>query len=150
MKRPVVLLSVGVLLLACSGGPAGPTPGSQTTTPPAATNPPNVTAEPGTAQPNAGSNEQRARALIPPGATEVSAGSIGNSYQLTLTSDQTLAELEAFWAQAIPAAGLHSTGQFTADGTLTIAFANPDGGIVAANDLSGEQGVTIVISVGTP
>jgi hypothetical protein len=85
---------------------------------------------------------------VPPGASETSAVSIGNAYQLTLSSNQSLEELEAFWDQAIPAAGMQSTGRFTADGSLTIALTNPDGGIVATGDPS-TGGVTIVISVGT-
>jgi hypothetical protein len=103
---------------------------------------------PGAPQPNAGDNESRARALVPPGSTELSETSFGNAYQLTLTNPQSLEQLDAFWAQAIPAAGMQSTGKFEMDLSLVIAFTNPDGGISATNDGSG-SGSTIVISVGT-
>ena len=156
MRHLGFVVCVSALLLACSSGPAAPTPGSQQTpgsqpTPPqAATSVPNPPAQqtPGAPQPNAGDNESRARALIPPGASEVGEASFGGAYQLSLTSTQSLEQLDAFWAQAIPAAGMQLTGRFTVEGTLTIAVSNPDGGIVAARDAS--TGVTtIVISLGT-
>jgi hypothetical protein len=74
--------------------------------------------------------------LIPQGATQLSEFSAGNSYTVQVSSAQTLEQLAAFWTQAVPAAGLHETGRFSAGDTLTIAFENPDGGIVASKDAS--------------
>ena len=140
--------------MACSTGtPPAQTPASQQTPTAAATPPPGqATPPPGqatpTLQPNTGDNESRARALVPPGSTQLSESSFGNAFQLTLSSTQSIEQLGAFWTQAIPAAGMQETGRFTAEGSLTIAFTNPDGGIVAAPDPSTGT-VTIVISVGT-
>lgn len=144
MHRFAWLVAIALVVVACGGGAGpSPTPGSQATTPPGATNAPN-----GTAQPNTGDNKSRARLLIPPGATQISESTFGNSYSVQLSSTQSLEELGAFWTQAIPAAGLTETGRFTMAGTLTIAFTNPDGGIVASEDASA-GGVIMNISVGT-
>src|SRR5687767_7767623 len=129
MHRFGWLVAIALVVVACGGGGVGPspTPGSQATTPPGATNAPNVTA-----QPNTGDNKSRARLLIPPGATQISESTFGSSYSVQLSSTQTLEQLGAFWTTAIPAAGFTETGRFSMAGTLTIAFTNPDGGIVAS------------------
>jgi hypothetical protein len=97
---------------------------------------------------NSGNFEAIARSLFPPGATQQSASSIGNAFQLVGISDMSFDELKSFYAQQIPASGATETGRFEVEGTLTIALANPDGGIliVPAND-QGQYLVTI--SVGT-
>src|SRR5688572_33311900 len=97
--RRVVLVAIALVVVACGGGPAGPspTPGSQVTTPPGATNAPN-----GTPQPNTGDNKSIARSLIPPGATQLNEVQVGNSYTVQLSSTQSLDELGAFWTTAIP------------------------------------------------
>ena len=103
---------------------------------------------PGAPAPNSGDNKTKARALIPPGATQVNEVVVGNSYTVQVSSNQSLDQLATFWAQAIPAAGLQESGRFTAADTLTIAFTNPDGGIVASAD-SSSGFVLVTISVGT-
>jgi hypothetical protein len=92
--------------------------------------------------------ESIARSLLPPGATQQSFSTIGNAVQLVGISSMSLDELKAFFSQQIPASGVRETGRFELEGTLTIALANPDGGIVIvpAND-AGQYLVTI--SVGT-
>lgn len=149
MKR-LAFVGVIALLAACSAGPSGATTPPGATPPAAATSAPNPPAQAtsGAPQPNAGDNASRGQALIPPGATQLSEISSGNAYSVQVSSTQSLEQLGAFWTQAIPAAGLQETGRFTADETLTIAFTNPDGGIVAAADPSA-GGVIITISVGT-
>jgi hypothetical protein len=100
-----------------------------------------------TPQPNTGDNKAKAQALIPPGSSApINEVTVGNSYTVQVTSSMTLEQLGAFWTTAIPAAGLAETGRFTSSGTLTIAFSNPDGGIVASDT---ENGVLVSISVGT-
>ena len=152
MNRLAYLAGIAVLLAACSSGPSGPTSRPQVTTPPAgatsAPNQPPAQATPGAPQPNTGDNKSLARALIPQGATQLSEVNVGNSYTVQLSSTQSLEQLGAFWTQAIPAAGLQETGRFTQGETLTIAFTNPDGGIVAFAD-SSSGGVIMTISVGT-
>lgn len=143
MRRFVWLVAIALVAAACGGGGAvpTPTPGSQATSPPGATS---AT----TPQPNTGDNKSIARSLIPPGATQLNEVQVGNSYTVQLSSTQTLEQLGAFWTQAIPAAGLQETGRFNQAGTLTIAFSNPEGGIVAFED-SSAGGVIMSISVGT-
>lgn len=144
MHRFVWLVAIALVVVACGGGGvATPTPGSQATLPPVAT------ATPGgapTAQPNTGDSKSLARMLIPPGATQLNEVQIGNSYTVQLSSTQSLEQLAAFWTGAIPAAGLTETGRFPGDGSLVIAFSNPDGGITASPT---EGGIFITISVGT-
>jgi len=158
MRRYLYVVGAAVLLVACGGSPAptqrpaGTTPGSVTTQQPpaqsAAPNPPPGQQTPGAPVPNAGDNKSKARALIPAGATQLSEVNVGNSYTVQLSTTQSLEQLGTFWTQAIPAAGLQETGRFTQAETLTIAFANPEGGIVAFAD-SSSGGVIITISVGT-
>jgi hypothetical protein len=71
----------------------------------------------------------------------------GNAYTVQVTSTQSLEQLGAFWTTAIPQAGLHETGRYTAGESLIIAFENPDGGITASKDPS--MGVLVTISVGS-
>jgi hypothetical protein len=142
MRRFFIGSLLAASLLACSS--ASPTP-----TPAGATPAPGITAAPNsgpTAAP-AGDNQALARALVPAGASNVTEASVGNMRQIYATSSQTIEQLQAFWEQAIPANGMVIGGSFPSAGTLTIAFTNPDGGIVAAPDPSG--GISIVISVGT-
>jgi hypothetical protein len=133
--------------VACGGGGVPtPTPGSQVTSPPGATDPPGATAAI-TAQPNTGDNKSKAQALIPQGASApINEVTVGNSYTVQVTSAMTLEQLGAFWTTAIPAAGLTESGRYSADGSLIIAFTNPDGGITASNT---DNGVLITISVGS-
>jgi hypothetical protein len=149
MSRFVWLVAIALVVVACGGGAAPTaTPGSQVTAPPGATDPPGATAAT-TPQPNSGDNKSKAQALIPPGSSApLNEVTIGNSYTVQVTSTQTLEQLGAFWTTAIPGAGLQETGRFTSAGTLTIAFTNPDGGIVASED-SSSGGVFISISVGS-
>ena len=158
MRRYLWIVGAAALLLACGGSPAAPTqrpagstPGAVATQQPAAqtpaVNPPPGQVTPGAPAPNGGDNKTKARALIPPGATQVNEVVIGNSYTVHVSSNQTLDQLAAYWTQAIPAAGLQESGRFTAAETLTIAFTNPDGGIVASADPS-TGFVLATISVG--
>jgi hypothetical protein len=150
-------LAITVVLAACSAGSTSSSaPGSAGTPPAAASTPAPGDATPAggqataaAPQQNAGDNKSRARALIPNGATQLTEVASGNVYSVQVSSTQSLDELGSFFTQAIPAAGLHETGRFTADGSLTIAFTNPDGGIVATEDPS-SGGVIVTISVGTP
>lgn len=145
---------VALLVLGCSGGsgPAPtPTPGGGAPTPvnvPTAT--PGGAPTPGggaTVPPGGGNLEAKARSLVPAGSTQTAEFDGGTSYVLTVTTTTPIAQLEAFWEQAIPAAGLSLSGSFTFDGALVMAFTNPDGGITAT---PGENGlVTVLISIGT-
>ena len=143
MNRFVSLTALVLVIVACGGGaPGNPTatPGSQLTQPPGAT--PAITA-----QPNTGDNRSKAQALIPPGASApMNEITVGNSYTVQVSSSMTLDQLAAFWNTAIPAAGLTESGRYTADGSLIIAFTNPEGGITAS---STDSGVLISISVGS-
>jgi len=154
MSRQILGLAVAAIVLAACGGTATGTPGG--TTPPGETQAPGETATPAETQdggettpPNAGDIEAKARALVPPGSTELGTGSFGGAFQITVTNPMSVAELEAFWDQKIPSLGMTVSGKFTAAGTLTIAITNPDGGIVAGEDSSGSGETTIVISLGT-
>jgi hypothetical protein len=153
MHRLIWLLAVAALILAaCSGAPAATTPGSQATEPPGATSTPGSgeQTEPGgtTPQPNTGDNKAKAQALIPTGCSQISEFTSGGNYTVSLSCTQTVEQMAAFWTTAIPAAGLTESGRFSAAGTLTIAFTNPDGGITAAADTSTNTTV-VTISVGT-
>lgn len=141
MHRFVWLVGMALFVVACGGGQVNPTatPGSQVTLPPGAT--PAITP-----QPNTGDNKSLARMLIPAGATQLNEIQVGDSYTVQLSSTQSLEQLGAFWTTAIPAAGLTESGRFTADGSLIIAFTNPDGGITASVT---DSGVLITISVGS-
>lgn len=140
MHRFVWLVAIALVVVACGGGQVGPTatPGSQVTSPPGAT-------AAITPQPNTGDNKSLARMLIPPGATQLNEIQVGDSYTVQLSSTQSLEQLGAFWTTAIPAAGMTESGRFTADGSLIIAFTNPDGGVTASTT---DSGVLITISVG--
>ena len=144
----LVALGLAVLVAGCST-PATPTPGSEGTPAPAQATPDTGggQATAGT-EPNTGDNKSKAESLVPDGATQLSEITVGNSYTVQVTSTKSLDELGSFWTQAIPNAGLTETGRFTAEGTLTIAFTNPDGGIGASQDPSSGS-VIITISVGT-
>lgn len=139
---------LALLVLGCSGGSGTPTPtpgGAPTVAPGGG-----PTATPGgapTVAPGGGNLEAKARSLVPPGATEVAELDAGTGYSLTVTTSTPIDQLESFWNQAIPGAGITKTGSFTMDGILTIALSNPDGGIIATPDESGL--VTILISLGT-
>ena len=140
MNRLLGSTLVFVLIAACGGGAtATQRPGQPSQLPGAPTaNAP---------QPGGSSNEAKARALAPPGSTEVSASAQGNSFSLIVSTTQTLEQLGAFYQQAIPAAGLTETGRFTLGETLTISVTNPDGGIVALRD-PGQGSVLVTISIG--
>jgi hypothetical protein len=147
--RVIAIAATAVLILACSGSGAVPTAPGATSGPDGA--PTGVPTQPGGATTNpqipAGDLEARARALIPPGSTEAGESTFGSLYQVTVTNPQTLEQLGPFWTTAIPGAGMTETGRFTAGPVLTIAFVNPDGGVVATRDDS--TGVTtILISTG--
>jgi hypothetical protein len=143
------LALIAVLIAACSG--------STTTTPPAgatATAGTEATATSAgggggaqTPAPNAGDNEAKARALVPDGSTETAHLATGGIFQVYVTNPKSVKELEAFWDAKIPQVGLTQSGKFEANGAVTYGFTNPDGGIVASPDSSG-NGTTIVISVG--
>lgn len=142
MKRLLGSTLLAVFIVSCGGG-GQPTitqaPGGATQQPGAATQQP---------APVGGDNEAKARALAPPGSTEVSLNKVGNSVQLAVSTTQNLEQLESFYTTAIPAAGMTETGRFTVSGVLTIAVTNPDGGIVAYSNP--DDGTTyITISVGT-
>jgi hypothetical protein len=141
-------LSVVLFLVACgSSGPVATQPGGQASLPPGGQTQAPV-ATPGAPQPGGGDNEAKARALVPPGSTQVSTSSVGGNFSIVVSTPQTLEQLAAFYTTAIPAAGMTETGRFTLEGTLTIAFSNPEGGVVAFADPN--AGSTIVtISVGT-
>jgi hypothetical protein len=140
VKRLLGSITLVVVVAACGGGPVTPTqrPGQPTQAPGGTTTVP---------QPGGGNTEAKARALVPPGSTELSATTQGNSYSLIVSTAQTIEQVGAFYQQAIPAAGLTETGRFTLGDTLTISVSNPDGGIVAVKDPS--QGrVVVTISLG--
>jgi hypothetical protein len=120
--------------------PPGATAG---TTAGAPTQPPAGTPIP---QPNGGDLEAKVRSLVPPGSTEVTAAAVGGSFSVTVNNPGPLDQLEAFWDQKIPTAGVTQTGKVEAGGTLTYGFTDPDGGIVAAPNGSG--GFVITISLG--
>ena len=150
MNRFLGLAALALVVIACGGG-ANPTatPASQITQPPGATQPPGVTQPPGAAtpQPNSGDNKSKAQALIPPGASApLNEITVGSNYTVQVTSTMTLDQLAAFWATAIPQAGLTEAGRYSAEGTLIISLTNPDGGITASGT---DEGVLITISIGT-
>jgi hypothetical protein len=93
-----------------------------------------------------GSAESIVRALVPPGAAEVTHTSLGNQFSVSVTSQLSLAELEAFWDQKLPTTGVTQTGKLNQAGSLIFAFTNPEGGITAVDDGSG--GFQIAISAG--
>ena len=145
--RAAAVLALAGLLAACGGGAtATVTPVEPTAQPPSATDAPAATTPPGGG--NTGSFEGVARSLFPPGATQQSSFSTGNAFQLIALSSSSMDELGSFFSQQIPALGLTETGRFESGGTLTIAFTNPDGGIliIPADD---EGQYLITISVGT-
>lgn len=154
----LVALGLVVLVAGCSTPAATSTPGTGGTQATADTGGGEPTPDTGgggggeatqnTGGGNQSDNKAKARALIPDGATQLSEIIIENNYTVQVTSTKSLDELSSFWTQAIPKAGLSETGRFTASGTLTIAFTNPDGGVVASEDPSG-GGVIITISVGS-
>jgi hypothetical protein len=148
MHRLVGLVAVGLFAVACGGGGvvATATPGSQVTTPPGATATPGATAAI-TSQPNTGDNKAKAQSLIPPGSSApINEVTVGSNYTVQVTSPMTLDQLKAFWATAIPQAGLTEIGRYEAEGTLVISVTNPDGGITASGTA---QGILITISLGT-
>lgn len=142
---------LALLLAACSGTPAAtPTPGAGPTSPPAGqpTNPPGNATPPAGTPGQPGSNfEAIARALVPPGSQDTYFTSFPGGYALTVTTSQSVEQVGQFLTQAIPAAGLTETGRFTMAGVLTVAFTNPDGGVVASSAEGGPT--TVVISVGS-
>ena len=144
MKRGMWLAAVaGLVVAACGGGGTGPTgtPATQITQPPTATE------GQVTSRPNSGDNKAKAQALIPPGSSAaINELTVGSQYSVQVTSSMTLDQLGAFWTAAIPAAGLTEAGRYTADGSLIIAFTNPDGGITASQV---DSGVLITISIGS-
>lgn len=148
MPKRILALAVLAVVLAACGSAATPPSGTQ----PPGTEAPTESATDGggvTAPPNAGDLEATARALVPPGATETGHLETGGVFQLYLTSAMSLADLEAFFDQKIPSLGITVSGKFTVSGTLTYAFTNPEGGIVAGEDTSGAGGTSIIISVGS-
>ena len=147
-QRLAAGIALAVMLTACSSGAPGATVPGVSQPPGAtagATNPPAAT--PGNPQP-AGNLEAAARALVPPGSVELSEAQYGNAYQLNVTTTMSLDQLKAFWAQAIPATGATSPGQFESGGILTVTLNNPEGGIVASPDAT-SGGYLITISLGT-
>jgi hypothetical protein len=154
ITRSSAVLALAVLLAACGGTPATAGPGANPTTPPAATQAPPGGATPAppgggaTQAPGGGSFESLARALVPPGSTEVTGTGTGNFYQLISATNMSLPELAAFYSQQIPALGLTETGRYELQGTLTIALANPDGGILIVP--GNEEGQNLItVSLGT-
>jgi hypothetical protein len=150
LKLVLASTVLAALLVACSAGaPATPSAPAATPTPGATQAAPSPT-PPGsgntTPAANTGNAEAIVRALVPPGATEVSKVETGDFFSLSLSSSQSIAELEAFFDQKLPSTGVTVSGKFTAAGTLTIAFTNPDGGITATPDGSG--GTLVVITAG--
>ncbi len=150
-KRTLAGVSLAVFVAACSGSPAAT--GNNPTGQPGETSAPatqegTATQDPGSNPGNAGDFEAVARALMPQGATETTHIATVSSYTLYAESDQSLADLEAFWTQAVPAAGATLTGHFNANETVIVAFTNPNGGITAIPDASTGKTV-VVISVGT-
>lgn len=152
MKRVAAALAAIALLAAC-GGTAAPATSQPTTAPapggPTAA-PGGPTAAPGgapTTAPVGGSLESKARALVPPGSTEVSQIATATSYQLIFSTTMSLDSLKQFWAQQIPAQGMAQSGSFEMQGVLTIALTNPDGGIVAVPDEEGKFIVTVSLGI---
>jgi hypothetical protein len=146
-KRIGALAVLAVVVFACSGSPTTQTPGAGATDTPGAGA--TDTPAPGqTTPPNAGDLKGKAQALLPSDATVVSEVTVGGSYSVTATSKTSVADLTTFWEQKIKDLGMTQTGKFEAGGALTIAFTNPDGGIVAGTDTSTGE-TTIAISVGT-
>ncbi len=148
MHRLAATATLALIVTACSSGAPGPTVPGVSLPPGATANVPTLppVGTPGNPLPNGGTPEARVRALIPPGATELQAAAVGGSYSVTLSHPGPLDQLEAFWDQAAPAAGVTVTGKVANAGTLTYGFTDPDGGIVAVPNGSG--GYVITISVG--
>ncbi len=164
-QRFLAGVMLATLLAACSGSPASaPTPGPTGAPGPGATPTPVVPGAtptpvvPGATDPaptpagptnplNSGDLEALVRSLVPPGSTEVTHIEVGGLYQLHLTSTSTIDQLEAFWDQAIPAAGMTLEGKYTAGGTLTIGISNPDGGIIVTPDESGQLFIAISLGI---
>jgi hypothetical protein len=146
VNRFVALAALALVLAACGGaakGDATPTPGTQITQPPGVTQPPGAN----TPAPNPGDNKAKAQALIPPGSSApINEVTIGDNYTVQVTSTMTLDQLKAFWATAIPQAGVTESGRYEAEGTLIISITNPDGGITASGT---DDGILITISLGT-
>jgi hypothetical protein len=150
-RRFAALALIAAFMTACSGststtppaGAATATPGAQATPEPGSSGGGGAT----TPAPNAGDNEAKARALVPDGSTETAHVASGGIFQVYLTNPKSVKELEAFWDAKIPQTGLTQSGKFEVNGSVTYAFTNPDGGIVAGPDSSG-TGSTIVITVG--
>jgi len=159
MTRVILSCLALLALAACGGSPAASTgpgrttgPSGQATTPaqqasqPAPVNNPPAAATPAPGG-GGGSPEAIVRALIPPNALELNHAQVGNSYTVQLSSQSSLADLQAFWDQKIPTTGVTQSGKFNQADSLVYAFTNPDGGITAGSDGSG--GVLITISAGT-
>jgi len=155
MTRVILSCLALLALAACGGSPAASTgpgrttgPGGQATTPaqqasqpaPVGTPPAAVTPAPGG---GGSSSEAIVRALVPPGSTEVAHFQVGNQFSMTVSSQMTLAQLEAFFDQKLPSTGVTQTGKFNSTGSLIYAFTNPDGGVTVADDGNGGFQVTI-------
>jgi hypothetical protein len=146
MFRRLVAGGALLLLVSCGGAAATQAPGGPTAAPPAdggATPAPAVTPAGGQGQPNAGDLASIANALVPPGSTEISRADSSGAYVLSVSTTQSLSDLENFFNQAVPAAGATLTGHYVAGDSLIVAFTNPDGGVVATKDSS--SGNTIVV-----
>src|SRR5690242_3347329 len=108
MTRVVLGCLVALVLAACGGTPAATTAPVGTTGPGGpATNPPaqashsaaqSTPAGPVSTPPpagGAGNNESIVKALVPPGATEISHVSTGGQYAVVVSSQMSLSDLEA-------------------------------------------------------
>lgn len=157
MTRALLGCLVALTLVACGGSSATPAPartagpdggGGQATSAPAQATPPAGASTPAPGGGGGGgSPEAIVKALVPPGSTEVTHMTIGNLYSATVTSQMSLADLEAFFDQKLPTTGVTQSGKLNQAGSLIYAFTNPDGGITAADD--GNGSVQITISAGT-
>jgi hypothetical protein len=149
-KRILALAIVALVVAACGGSPTNepgstPTPGAEAT--PTAGETATDGGQP-TTPPNTGDLKAKGQALLPPDAQQTTEVTAGGVYQVYATSGTSLADLKAFWEQKIPSLGMTLTGTTSSEGSLIIAFTNPDGGIVAGTDTSTGD-TTLVISLGT-
>ena len=145
--RAAAAFALTAIIAGCGGAPPATTGPAAPTAPAPGVTQPAVTQAPGGG--NLGTNEGIARALVPPGSTQQSTSTFGDSFQIVVFTNMTLDQLKTFYTQQIPTTGATETGRFEISGTLTIAFTNPDGGIVVVPaDDAGQFGITISVGIG--
>jgi hypothetical protein len=87
-----------------------------------------------------------ARALAPPGSTELQFVESSGVTALYLSSTTPIDQLEAFFDQAIPAQNITVSGKSKLSGSLIYSLENPVGGVVVTP--ADQAGNAITISLG--